>query len=237
MRDLATTIDGIGALAEPVRRSLYESVAASGEPLSREQAADAVGVPVHTAKFHLDRLVAEGLLEVEFRRLSGRTGPGAGRPAKLYRRSAREFSVSLPPRHYDLAGQILADAVTRAGVGEPLDDALARAARDTAYGIVEGSGDGLGELLGRLGYEPHRAERGLRLVNCPFHALARQHTALVCGVNRDFVQGLIEALGRDDVTACLTPTPGQCCVTVVDRSSATPEEGGLLESRFRPESA
>ncbi len=212
------TYAGIAALAEPARRALYDCVAASATSVSREQAAEAVGVPVHTAKFHLDRLVADGLLEVEFRRLSGRTGPGAGRPAKLYRRSPREFAVSLPPRHYDLAGEILAEAIGRATDGLPLPAALSEAARHKGFTVAHehpgNDADALLSTLAGLGYEPRQESTGLRLVNCPFHALAQQHTALVCGVNRDFVQGLLDAMGRDDVSACLTPTPGQCCVTV-----------------------
>ena len=78
--------------------------------MSREQAAEGSGCPAHTAKFHLDRLVDEGLLDVEFRRLTGKTGPGAGRPAKLYRRSGREIALSLPQRSYDLLSTILAQA-------------------------------------------------------------------------------------------------------------------------------
>ena len=109
--ELADDAAGIAALAEPVRRSLYEFVSRQPDAVSREQAAAAVGVPAHTAKFHLERLVTEGLLDVEFRRLSGRSGPGAGRPSKLYRRSSREIEVSLPQRHYDLLGRILAEAV------------------------------------------------------------------------------------------------------------------------------
>ena len=83
MTDLAATVEGIGALAEPVRRALYDFVVASRGLVGREEAAEAVGVPVHTAKFHLDRLADDGLLDVEFQRRTGRTGPGAGRPAKL----------------------------------------------------------------------------------------------------------------------------------------------------------
>src|SRR5262245_38638769 len=98
MDDLAEQAAGIGALADAVRRALYEYVVAQPDPVGREQAADAAGVALHTAKFHLDRLVDEGLLDVEFRRLGGRSGPGAGRPAKLYRRSARQWAVSLPSR-------------------------------------------------------------------------------------------------------------------------------------------
>src|SRR5262245_36574888 len=104
-------VEGISALAEPVRRSLYLYVVGQPEPVSRDEAAAGADVARHTAKFHLDKLVEEGLLDVEYRRLSGRRGPGAGRPSKLYRRSTREFTVSIPERRYRLAGDILAAAL------------------------------------------------------------------------------------------------------------------------------
>ncbi len=112
--DLADQATGIAALAEPIRRELYEYVVAQQDAVGREEAAAGVGVAVHTAKFHLERLVQDGLLDVEFRRLTGRSGPGAGRPAKLYRRSDTQWSVSLPARRYDLVGHILASGVERA---------------------------------------------------------------------------------------------------------------------------
>ena len=95
---LAASASGMGALADPARRALYRYVAGAGAPVSRDQAAAGVGLPRHTVKFHLDRLVEEGLLDVEYRRLTGRRGPGAGRPAKLYRRAERQIEVSLPER-------------------------------------------------------------------------------------------------------------------------------------------
>jgi predicted ArsR family transcriptional regulator len=79
--------------------------------VSRDEAAAGVGVPRHRAKFHLDKLVGDGLLEAEYRRRSGRRGPGAGRPAKLYRASG-ELAVMLPGRRYELAGQLMARAIT-----------------------------------------------------------------------------------------------------------------------------
>ena len=64
-------------------------------PVSRDDVAGALGLARATAAFHLDRLVADGLLDIHFERRSGRTGPGAGRPAKLYRRSDVPVEVSL----------------------------------------------------------------------------------------------------------------------------------------------
>jgi predicted ArsR family transcriptional regulator len=218
--DINEQAAGIGSLAEPVRRALYEYVVAQSEPVGREQAAAAVDLPAHKANFHLDRLVEEGLLEVEFRRLTGRTGPGAGRPAKLYRRSAREWSVSLPPRRYDLVGQILATGVDRATRDQvPLDQALHDAA--TAEGASVGREARtpsrtaeLRDVLANQGYEPRDEDDVLVLSNCPFDALAEKHTELVCGLNKHFVQGVAEGMGREDVRACLEPEPGRCCVKV-----------------------
>lgn len=219
--DLGTQASGIGALADPTRRSLYEYVVAQPAPVGREQAAAALDLAPSTANFHLEKLVAEGLLEAEFRRLSGRSGPGAGRPSKLYRRADREFSVSLPERRYDLVGEILAAAVARAGSGDALDDALDDSARSegVALGVTAakaGAGPdlpALADVLGSQGYEPRVDEDAVVLSNCPFDALARRHTELVCGLNRCFVQGVCDGLGAG-ARACLEPAADQCCVTV-----------------------
>lgn len=220
--DLADQATGIAALAEPVRRELYEYVVAQQDAVGREQAAAGVGVAVHTAKFHLERLVQDGLLDVEFRRLSGRSGPGAGRPAKLYRRSDTQWSVSLPARRYDLVGHILASGVERAAAeGLDVDTALDHSA--LAEGRRVGGAatapdeprDDWARLAGTLaeqGYEPRVEDDEVLLANCPFDALAREHTQLVCRLNRSFVQGVVDGLGCEGVEARLEPQPGLCCV-------------------------
>ena len=176
-----------------------------------------MGVPVHTAKFHLDRLVAEGLLDRGVPRGSaGAPGRAPAGPSKLYRRSEREWSVSLPPRRYDLVGHILATGVDRAR-REPvdLDDALVEAAAAEGVAVGRAARPGaLPDVLAHQGYEPRDEDGALVLTNCPFDALAEDHTDLVCGLNRTFVQGVADGLGRDDVEACLEPRPGHCCVTV-----------------------
>jgi predicted ArsR family transcriptional regulator len=218
---LAEQASSIGALAEPVRRALYAFVVAQRAPVSREQAADGVDVPRHTAKFHLDKLVEEGLLDVEFRRLTGRTGPGAGRPSKLYRRSALELSVSLPERRYDVVGRILAGGVVRAGADDvPVEAALAQVATEEGRrvaGAATVAGEDIervGEVLRGQGYEPARRGDDLVLANCPFDALAREHTELVCGINESFVHGVVDGLGCTGLAARLDPEQGLCCVKV-----------------------
>jgi predicted ArsR family transcriptional regulator len=222
--DFVSQVSGVSALAEPARRALYLYVAAQPDAVSRDQAAEGVGLPRHTAKFHLDKLVEEGLLDTEFRRLSGRRGPGAGRPTKLYRRSAREVAVTVPQRHYDLAGQILAGAV-EAAVREdiPVLEAVQRAATDCGRRLgardKPGQGDGpplddIAVTLAGHGYEPRVQDGVVVLANCPFHALARDHTALVCGMNLHLITAMLDELGRTEVQARLDPAPQRCCVTL-----------------------
>jgi predicted ArsR family transcriptional regulator len=221
----ARRITKLGSLADPVRRSLYGFVADQSQAVSRDQAADGVDVPRHTAKHHLDRLVDEGLLVTEFRRLTGRTGPGAGRTSKLYRRADAEVVVSLPHRRYDLAGAILADAVERALAGTPLEASVHAAARDAGRRVAaeaplhdrRGSELGrVGEVLARHGFEPRVGER-LELRNCPFRLLAIQHEEVVCSMSVAFVDGVVDRLGCRDLEATFDPDPPRCCVTVQAR--------------------
>jgi predicted ArsR family transcriptional regulator len=218
----------LAALAEPGRRFLYTYVVSQAEPVGRQEAADAVGVPRHVAKFHLDRLVAEGLLDTEYRRPPGRRGPGAGRPTKLYRRSDRELAVSLPPRRYDLVGRLLASAVSETQrTGAPLAENLSRAAGAAGADLGADARRRAGpdadralllvaavEVLRDAGYEPRLDDGHLTLTNCPFDALAKDFTALVCGINLDFVDGLLAGLDLPDVSARLDPGPGRCCVRI-----------------------
>ncbi len=205
----------VGALAEPNRRALYEYVVRRQSWVGRDEAAEAVGLRRGITAHHLDRLAEDGLLDVSFRRLSGRTGPGAGRPAKLYRRAASEVAVSFPPRHYDLAGAVLAAAVDRAdSTGEPVGEALAATAHETGRAIATGAGaGGLDAVLTEQGFEPERLPDGSTLLhNCPFHALAERHTALICGMNLHLLGGLVEGLGVTDQHVALEPAEGACCV-------------------------
>jgi predicted ArsR family transcriptional regulator len=221
-------LDRVGSLAEPTRRALYEYIASQPEPCGREAAAAAVGVPLHSAKFHLDRLVEEGLLEVEYRRLSGKTGPGAGRPSKLYRRSAVEVEVSIPPRQYDLAGEILAAAIERAtATGTRVDEAVADCAHEAGTRLGQQDQDSsaaglerLAQVLAPHGYEPRVSGREMMLANCPFDRLARAHTSLVCSMNLAFVQGTVEGLGCHGVHPRLDPTPDACCVRAHENDEA-----------------
>lgn len=211
-------IGAIAALGDPVRRRLYRL--AAERPIGRDEAADAVGIPRSTAAFHLDRLAEAGLVAVTYRRLSGRSGPGAGRPSKLYAATSTDVAGSVPERHYELAGGLLASAIERADAdGVPVREALAAEAYATGaeIGAVHAP---LDTALERCGYEPaDDGAGGVLLENCPFHALATAHTDLVCGANVAFVRGLAEGAG-DAREAALAPRAGHCCVVVRATASA-----------------
>ena len=216
---------GIGALADPVRHQLYQFVCAQPDPVSRDQAADAVGIPHHQAKFHLERLTAEGLLETDYARVTGRSGPGAGRTSKLYRRAGRDIAVSLPQREYELAGRLMATAIARAAAtGEPVVDVLNRVAHD--YGTTIGNAAGklptdaaaalklTVQVLRRHGYEPRPYDGEVRLANCPFHALAQEQTELACNMNHALITGVADALAPHGPDTRLCPGAGRCCVVL-----------------------
>jgi predicted ArsR family transcriptional regulator len=190
---------------------VFDLVTAAAGAITRDAAADALGVSRRIAAAHLDKLAEQGLLSVEFRRLHDRTGPGAGRPAKLYRRTPDEVTVSVPDRHYDLAANLLAAAVTEAiDTGAAVGDIVHRTAYDAGRAISAARPDLLAALI-ETGYEPRGADGGLVLANCPFHRLARQYTDLVCGLNLQLLRGVVDGAGA----ACrpeLDPAPDRCCV-------------------------
>ncbi|WP_306189642.1 MULTISPECIES: metalloregulator ArsR/SmtB family transcription factor [unclassified Streptomyces] len=217
-------IDAIAALQDPVRRRLYEYVAAQGREVGRNEAAEAAGVTRTLAAHHLDRLTEAGLLESGSRRLTGRSGPGAGRPAKVYTRARAELAVSLPARDYRTAAELLAEAAEQAG----LDAGLCAAARRRGEALRGpaapcGSLEEIMQMLAARGYEPRlegvegatgAAARVVRMRNCPFHAVAERFPPLVCGMNLALLEGL---LGTDGpLRARMDARPGECCVVVED---------------------
>src|SRR5262245_34278967 len=203
-------IEAIVVLQDAVRRQLYEYVVAQDHEVSRNEAAEGAGIGRTLAAFHLDKLVDAGLLATESRRLTGRSGPGAGRPAKLYRRSDAEHHVSVPARDYRTAAGLLAAVAEDARLDVELRAAAMREGR-AAGGPVEDL-DAVRAVLSARGYEP-RADGGvLRLANCPFHVLSERYPALICGMNLALLEGLIE--NADGLRARMDPRPGLCCVAV-----------------------
>lgn len=209
-------LGAISSLNDRWRRQLYDYVAAAAEPVTRDEASAALGIDRAVVAYHLDKLVEEGLLATSFARPEGRPGgPGAGRPAKHYQRGDREFAVTVPARDYGLAAEVFARAAEADETGD-MRRRLERSAREVGRELAvptDGATD-LIEHLRRQGFEPYADGGVIRLGNCPFHQLARNHTELVCGMNLAMLAGLVEGLGVADVDARLDPAPDRCCVAL-----------------------
>ena len=211
----------LASLAEPVRRALYEFVIRQDHEVSRDEAAKGVKITRALAAFHLDRLVSDGLLDAIYRRPPGRSGPGAGRPSKLYLRAPEPVEFSAPPRNYGLIARVLtasigdarsreaADAAARARGLEIGSAAHARAGKDPSDQALIRA---LTQVLRENGFEPMRKGDELRIRNCPFDALANDYRDLVCGMNLAMQRGVLEGLRARRVEAIFRPTPGACCV-------------------------
>jgi predicted ArsR family transcriptional regulator len=231
MRDPEKTA-AVAALADPVRARLYEVVRFAGRPVSREEAAEASGISRSLAAFHLDKLVDRGLLTFAYARPEGRSGPGAGRPSKVYRPSEVEVEVSIPERRYDVIGKLLVDSILAESGREARSEVAAKVAAEEGRRTGEairtelrmrppGTERALAtatQVLRERGYEPYPAEEGaLRLRSCPFHAIASHAPKLVCSMNRSFIEGIVRGLGNQTLEAGLEPTPGECCVVLRPR--------------------
>lgn len=226
LRGLGRGAGAIGALEDDLRRRMYVFIRRQGKPVSRDEAGEQVGISRKLAAFHLDKLVERGLLTAHYARLPGPSGPGAGRSSKLYEPSDLEIDVSLPERRYDIVGEIMVAALDEDSAEPPREVAM-RVAFDKGQAIGEEVKDQLRlrppgseralsvaeETLSEYGFEPYRdGAETMSLRNCPFHTLAKQAPELVCGLNREFIDGLLRGLGNRSVEAALSPTPGECCV-------------------------
>ncbi len=219
LEPFAAQVAGVASLHDAVRRALYEFVVDAARPVGRNEAAAGVDVSRALAAYHLDRLVDDGLLEAGFEHRGAKRGPGSGRPTKIYQRSRREIAVQLPPRNYELAARLLVDAVEHGAVSRPSVLVSAR-----SFGERLGAdwlsrdrrGDRRAVLVRAMrdcGYEPTPEGEGIRLRNCPYNALARQHRELVCGMNHALLEGLVAGIG-DELEAVLEPRADECCVAL-----------------------
>ena len=223
----AADLMAVALLAEPTRQRLYLYLRDRGEPVGREEAARHAGIKPRLAAFHLDRMADAGLLEVGYRRLSGRVGPGAGRPAKVYSVSPRSFSVEVPQTRYGLAASMMATALSAGGPrgdGKSLQD-VATAAGESLGGEIRrqertkrGRLEAVRRKLGQLGYEPRVQESGdWTMHNCIFAELSTSHGELVCGMNAAFVTGLLGGARLKSLhVESRLARPG-CCVQLTSR--------------------
>jgi predicted ArsR family transcriptional regulator len=225
----AAAVRAVAALEDPSRRELYRFIRARAQPVTREQAAAAIGISRKLAAFHLDKLVQAGLLVAAYDR-AARTQT-LGRAPKAYRPADIQVSVSIPERQPTALAELLIDAVLTARPDETPRDAALRVAEE--HGRTLGDEARAAARPGRVGaeraltlaattlrsrgYEPFRVSPTcVRMRNCPFEPLAHQATDLVCGMNHRLMTGLLDGLQAQGVRAVLAPRPGACCVELTN---------------------
>ena len=232
---LGEAITAIAALDDDLRRRLYDFIRAARRPITREEAAAAVGISRKLATFHLDKLVAAGLLRTDYPRPSGVRK--VGRAPKIYVPDDADVSMSIPERRPDVLAAILIDAVLSERAAETAPQAVLRAARDRGEAV--GAAERLSSRPGRLGaeraltlsesklreqgYEPDRVSpTRICLRNCPFHPISRKFPELVCGLNHSFLTGFLSGMNALTVRAILQPRAGECCVELRSATAAEP---------------
>lgn len=221
----ASGVAAVSVLADEVRRGLFDFIRRAHRPVTREEAAGDAGISAKLAAFHLDKLVAAGLLTSRY------DNPGGirrvGRKPKVYEPADTDIRISIPERRPDVLAEILIDAVLGQRQGEDARSAALRTAR--RRGEELGAATRAGNRPGRLGpersltlsesvleehgFEPDRqAPTEVRLLNCPFHPLAGRSPELVCSINHAFLGGFLTGLQAAGIDAVPAPQPGRCCV-------------------------
>lgn len=217
------------ALGDPTRRQVFFAVRASGADRTKDEVAATVGIDRRLAGFHLDKLVQYGFLEADFRRPPGRSGPGAGRPAKRYRLAEADILMALPERHYDL----LATLLLRASRGGGDQQSLERVGYDFGFevGVAEVAAgraapgasltetmEGMVRLLSRYGFGARtEGEGGLRACACPFEELAFDDPERICGLDRAIWRGMLAAFAPEATLRVAGTRAGgdEACVATV----------------------
>jgi predicted ArsR family transcriptional regulator len=234
-------VAAIATLSDPTRAAVFEEAQAAQRPVTREAVAEAVGISRKLAAFHLDRLVAAGLLQAD-------TAPSrkVGRAPKTYRPSERHVQVSVPPRRHEPLAEILLSALTdTAGSQDSAISAVTRTASDRGHAAgaefagarrlgrlgPERAMTVLTDLLNQHGYLACTEQQTVRLRNCPFQPLAAENPALICALNHGFISGLIDGLEARGIDAVLRPDPAGCCVQVHRSGTVANRAGSPADDR------
>ena len=206
----------VAALGDPTRRRVFFTVREAGELMGKVDVAEAVGITRRLAGFHLDKLVEQGFLRAEFQRRNGRTGPGAGRPAKLYALAESEEDSRLNVKHYDLLAELLLKAMSdRSGedpqevlervgyeFGRELGEAERQAGRSPSYATTTDAVTGVVGVLTRFGFGATESEGGgFTARMCPFEEMAKVDPQRVCGLDRAIWRGVLSAFNPDATLA------------------------------------
>ena len=181
-------------LGQPTAARLFSLLVSSRQRLTTADLAQRAGVHANSARLHLGRLAAAGLVR------RAKASSGTGRPHHEWSVAPGALVQGEPPVAYrELAGW-LGTAMTSNGMGprevETAGEAIGRAAAPA--GSARSSAEVLEETLAAMGFRPSCERRGTRtiftLANCPYRAVAKAQPGVVCVLHRGIAKGLIEAI-------------------------------------------
>lgn len=228
----------VAALGDGTRRRVFFTVREADGLMGKDEVAEAVGITRRLAGFHLDKLVEQGFLRAEFQRRTGRTGPGAGRPAKLYALAEAEQQSRLEVKHYELLAELLLRAMSdRSGedpqevlervgyeFGRELGEAERKAGRSPSYQSTTDAVMGVVGVLTRFGFGATAEEDGrITARACPFEEMAKVDPVRVCGLDRAIWRGVLSAFNPDATLQGASSTAqgdAACAALVVDASGS-----------------
>ena len=242
-------------LVSPVRNAILDALEAGGPAgVSAQELADRLDLHVTTIRFHLDQLIPAGLVSTAVERPHG---AGRPRKLYALAPGAAPAGAAVPAPAWDPAGDqpyhLLSEVLLEQVLEEPDPGAAAEQA-GLRWGRRRGldaagprsdpshsrsAGEWLGtigrmvDLLAEWGYSPEvtTSDAGrvatVSLRDCPFAALAREHEALVCGIHKGLIRGLMEALGESSTDVELAPfvTPDLCLASLTSRQPFTSTRG------------
>jgi predicted ArsR family transcriptional regulator len=195
--------DRLGAVGEPALREALLYARGRRTAFTADEAAGALGVHRNVARSRFERLAAAGLLEAAYERRTGRSGPGAGRPAKVYSVSPEVDAIEFPARRYEKLVGALLDAL---GADRP-PELLRRAGESfgrelaAAAGLRPATGVRAGlervcDAVGRLGFQASLVEVAgdtavIATPTCPLRPLVAERPE-AAELDRGMWAGLVE---------------------------------------------
>jgi predicted ArsR family transcriptional regulator len=221
-------VDRFNGLGDPMLRAALLFARAAPQPVTADELANGLGLSRSVARWRLERLAETGLLQVGYERRTGRTGPGAGRPAKTYAPAPELASIEFPRRHYEALIRLLVAALPRpqrderlSQIGRTFAEELARAARfRRASTSLPRALDAVCRSLGRIGFqasvESLREGGGIIVsATCPMRPLVVGNPSLRA-VDEGMWEGLIAAATAGAASTRVTCRTHDC----LDKSSA-----------------
>lgn len=221
-------MDALDVIGDPGMRQTLLHVRGRRDPTSIREVAAATGVHRNVARRRLERLAAAGLLTTGFARPPGRTGPGAGRPSKVYSPAPETTAIEFPARHYAQLVGLLLDAVpghALSELGTRFGTSLAATAGVEPSAEARVGLERLCDAIGAIGFQARlvRVEDGCAEIvtpTCPLRPLVVAEPAageLDRGLWRGLVASAIDELAVEDVGCdahdCLEPC-SSCRITL-----------------------